>query len=336
MRIAIHHNKISYSEGLVEFCRENNIDVKLVNAYSSKIVTDLEDCDAFFWHIQHNDPKDVLFARQLLFSLELSGKKVFPNFKTCWHFDDKVGQKYLLESFELPLIPSNVAYSKADALNLIENHEFPIVFKLRGGAGSYNVSLIKTKSKAKSIINKSFGKGFRQFNPLNDINYNLKKLMKDGLSLHRIKNLLKSTAHLLIPYKIEQTLGNERGYFYFQTFIPNCTFDYRVQFIGDISYAMKRYVRKGDFRASGGGNIDYDGSKIPMEVIKLAKRVKETLNMQTLAIDILPFGNEFVIAEVSFAFAIDEGECDFGYYDSELNWINQKFNPYEFMIKLFI
>ncbi len=336
MKIGIHHNKISYSEGLIDYCKNNHVDFKIVNAYSSKIIADLEDCDAFFFNFFHNDPKDVLFAKQLLFSLELSGKKVFPNFKSCWHFDDKVGQKYLLESLELPLIPSFVAYSKTEALKLIENQTLPVVFKLRGGAGSYNVSLIKTKSQAKSMINKSFGKGFRQFNPWNDITYNYKKLTKDGLSLNRIKSLLKSTAHLFIPYKIEQTLGKERGYFYFQTFIPDCLFDYRVQFIGDMCYAMKRYVRKGDFRASGGGNIDYDGSQIPMEVIKLAKIVKEKLNMQTMAIDILPFGNEYVIAEVSYAFAIDEGECDFGYYDSDLNWINQKFNPYEFMAKLFI
>jgi len=336
MKIGIHNNKLSYSEGLIEYLKSNNIQYKIVDAYSNSIISDLQDCTGFFLHFYHNNPKDVLFAKQLIYSLELSGKKVFPNFKTSWHFDDKVGQKYLLESFGLPLIPSFVAYSKTDAFNLIENQEFPIVFKLRGGAGSFNVSLIRTKEDAKSMINKCFGKGFRQVNPINGISYEYKKLLKDGFNYNRLLELLKAISHLVIPFKIEESLGREKGYFYFQTFIPDCSFDYRVQFIGDICYAMKRNVRKNDFRASGGGDIDYDGSNIPIEVIKLAKKVRDTLDMQSMAIDILPFGNEYVIAEVSYAFAIDEGECDFGYYDSNLTWIKQKFNPYEFMAKLFI
>lgn len=336
MKIGIHSNKLSYSEGLIEYLKNNNIQYKIVDAYSSSIISDLKDCDGFFWHFFHNNPKDVLFAKQLLTSIELSGKKVIPSIKSCWHFDDKVGQKYLLESFNLPLIPSFVAYSKSDAFKLIAKSSFPIVFKLRGGAGSFNVSLIRNKENAKSMINKCFGRGFRQVNPWNGINYEYKKLLKDGFNYIRLTSLVKAISHIVIPYKIEETLGREKGYFYFQKFIPDCAFDYRVQFIGDICYAMKRYVRKDDFRASGGGDIDYDGSNIPLEVIKLAKKVRDTLEMETLAIDILPNGKDYIIAEVSYAFAIDEGECDFGYYDSNLNWINQKFNPYEYMAKLFI
>ena len=64
----------------------------------------LVDCDALMWHHDQGNYKDVLFAKQLLFAVEQSGKKVFPDFKTNWYFDDKVGQKYLFESLGVPFV----------------------------------------------------------------------------------------------------------------------------------------------------------------------------------------------------------------------------------------
>jgi len=116
-----------------------------------------------FQHHQANY-KDVLFAKQLLYAVQISGKKVFPDFYTTWHFDDKVGQKYLFESIDAPFVPSYVFYTKTEALKWIEATTFPKVFKLRGGASSANVELIKTKKEAQQIVKKAFGKGFSQYN----------------------------------------------------------------------------------------------------------------------------------------------------------------------------
>ena len=92
MKIGIHHrNSVGFfSERWIEYCEKNNISYKLVNAYSNDIVEQLSDCDAFMWHHSNYDYRDALFANKLLFSLQQSGKKVFPNFNTTWHFDDKV------------------------------------------------------------------------------------------------------------------------------------------------------------------------------------------------------------------------------------------------------
>ena len=60
----------------------------------------------------------------------------FPNFKTVWHFDDKLGQKYLFESIKAPLVTSYAFLYKAGALLWANKASFPKVFKLRGGAGS--------------------------------------------------------------------------------------------------------------------------------------------------------------------------------------------------------
>src|SRR5665811_866213 len=117
MKIAIHHTPESFSDRWISYCQEKQIAFKLVNCYDSDIVAQLDNCKGLMWHWNQNDYKAALFARQLTLSLEKKGIKIFPDVNTAWHFDDKVGQKYLLEAIEAPFIKSHVFYSKQDALN---------------------------------------------------------------------------------------------------------------------------------------------------------------------------------------------------------------------------
>src|SRR6056297_1813505 len=163
MKIAIHPRIDSFSQRWIEYCKISGIPYKKVNCYDSDIVQDLEDCSALMWHFHQANPRDVIFAKQLMYSLETAGKKVFPDFQTCWHFDDKVGQKYLLEAVDAPLVPSYVFYDKKEALRWIESVVFPKVFKLRRGSGSDHVMLVSSRNKAKNIVRKAFGRGFPQY-----------------------------------------------------------------------------------------------------------------------------------------------------------------------------
>ncbi len=163
--IAIHKSISGFHPRWAEYCVQNNISHKIVDCYENDIVEQLKDCDALMWHFHQNNPKDILFAKQLLVSIQQTGKKVFPDFNTMWHFDDKLGQKYLLEAVGAPLVPTYIYYTKADALNWIEQTSFPKVFKLRGGGGSANVQLVKTKNEAIKIINKAFGKVLKIMTP---------------------------------------------------------------------------------------------------------------------------------------------------------------------------
>ena len=105
MKIGIHEDtadgKWSWSNTWISYCEQNGIAYKIVDAYKHNIIDQLSDCDIFLWHFHQENYKDVLFAKKLMYSLEHSGKKVYPNFKSCWHFDDKLGQKYLFEAMGL-------------------------------------------------------------------------------------------------------------------------------------------------------------------------------------------------------------------------------------------
>jgi glutathione synthase/RimK-type ligase-like ATP-grasp enzyme len=331
MNIAIHHTPGSFSDRWISYCKENNIAYKIVNCYDNDIVAQLDDCDALMWHHHHGNYKDVLFAKQLLYSLQAAGKKVFPDFNTAWHFDDKVGQKYLLESIGAPLVPSYVFYTKKDALNWIDKTTFPKVFKLRGGAGATNVKLIKTRSEARKLAKIAFGRGFSQFNRWNNLSERIRRF-KEGKD--NIIGILKGIGRLFIPTEFAKMYPREKGYVYFQEFIPNNNFDIRIIVVGDKAFAIKRFTRQNDFRASGSGNIVYENNHIDERCVQIAFNVNSKLICQSIAYDfVFDDKNNPLIIEISYGFAtVPYDQCP-GYWDSSLKWHEGKFNPQEWMVQ---
>ena len=329
--IAIHHQAGSFSDKWIEYCQKNDIPYKLVNCYASTIIDDIEDCDILLWHWHHNDAKAILFARQLLYSIELMGKKVFPDSHTVWHFDDKIGQKYLLEAIKAPMVKSYVFYEKKEALLWVKETEYPKVFKLRGGAGSANVKLIKNKNEAIRYINKAFGKGFAT-NRLQAYKERVWKFKRDK-TLSSFIDISKGIGRIFIPNKKLSNLPIEKGYIYAQDFIADNDSDIRVIVIGSRAFAIKRMVRENDFRASGSGKIFYEPSSIPKKCIQIAFETSKKIKSQCTAYDFVFLDGKPLIIEISYGFD-QKGylKCP-GYWDENLNWISGKFIPEYFIIE---
>lgn len=318
MKIAIQHKKGGFSERWIEYCQKNNIEYKLVSVYASDIIEQVRGCDAFMWHHSHGDYRDVLFAKQLVFSLESMGIKCFPNFHTTWHFDDKVGQKYLLEAVGAPLVPSYVFYTKKEALNWITQTTFPKVFKLRGGAGAANVMLAHTKQEARKLVKKAFGKGFAQFDRMGYLKERYRK-WKEGKD--SFVGVLKGFGRLFIITEFAKMHPREKGYAYFQDFIPNNHFDIRICVVGGRAFALKRLTRKEDFRASGSGSIIYDKSQIDERCVKMAFEVNAKLKMQSVAFDfVFDEQNNPLIVEISYGYAVKAYDLCEGYWTSDMQW----------------
>lgn len=318
MKIAIVRSNKGFAPRWEAYCKENNIEYITVNPYDSNIIQQVDGCDAFMWHFAHYDYRDMLFARQLIFSLEQRGIKCFPNSKTCWHFDDKVGQKYLLESIGAPLVPSYVFYTEKDALKWMEQTSFPKVFKLRGGAGSTNVLLAHSSKQAKHFVRKAFNRGYSQYNAYGMMRDNIKKFCQGKSS---IKKIAKSAVRVLIPPQYGKMRAKEIGYAYFQDFIPNNTFDIRVVVIGDKAFALKRLCRKGDFRASGGGSLVYDKGQIDERCVQIAFEVNEKLQSQSIAFDFV-FDEKArpMIVEISYGYTAPAYDYCEGYWTIDMQW----------------
>lgn len=334
--IAIHNNT---SEHLfhyrwIDYCEKNKIPFKLVNCYDSDIIQQLEGCTALLWHYQQASPKDIVMAKSLLFSLEQSGFKVFPDFNTAWHFDDKVGQKYLLEVLKIDLVPTWVFYDSVTALAWIEKTTFPKVFKLRGGAGSQNVQLVHSKSEAQSLAKKAFGKGFPAYDAWGSVK---ERFRKWRLGKTSFSDVLKGCIRLVKPPRYAQVIGNEMNYLYFQEFIPNNDFDIRIVVIDGKAFGIKRMNRENDFRASGSGFILYDKETIDEQFVKVSFEINDKLKAQCVAYDyVLGPNNKPLLIEISYGFANSGYDDCPGYWDEQLNWHEGNFNPYGWMVDLIL
>jgi hypothetical protein len=332
--LAIHHRPGSFSDKWIEYCDSHNIQYKLVNCFSSDIIQQMEECWGLMWHWAHWDYQAILFARQLTYSLEMMGKKVFPDSHTCWHYDDKVGQKYLLEAIGAPLVPSYVFYDKKEALEWASKTTYPKVFKLRGGAGSQNVKLANTFADAKKMITKSFGRGYKYSDRLGLLKERLWRFKRDN-DISSFLNISKGIGRLFIPTMTEKMMPVERNYSYFQDFIPKNDSDIRIVIVGDRAFAIKRMIREGDFRASGSGKFKYDRHEISEECVKIAFDVSQKVNTQSLAYDFVFDDGKPLLVEISYAYTSTAyWKCP-GYWDGDLVWHEEDVIPEFFIIEDF-
>lgn len=332
MKIAIHVRKGSFSDKWLEFCKINCISYKIVDCYSTDIMEQLRDCHALLWHWSHLDYREQLFARQLIISIEYTGKRVFPSSKTCWHFDDKVGQKFLLEAIEAPLVPSYVFFEKQKALKWITETTFPKVFKLRGGAGSRNVSLVKSTSHGRKLIIKAFKNGFPAVNRYSNFYEKIWQLRRDKTFNSGI-NLLKGFLRIFYPVGKTNLLKREKGYVYFQDFIPNNDFDIRLVVIGNRCFGIKRYIRVNDFRASGSGKMDFARECFDIESVKIAFKIAKKINTQSAAFDFIYQDGAALIVEISYGFTSRAYYSCPGYWDNNLIWHDEDVIPEYFIIE---
>ncbi|SRR5690554_970585 len=330
MKVAIHHREGSFSDRWIAYCEKKAIPYVLVNSFESDFIQQIKDCDVFLWHHHHANFKDVITAKRILFALEHAGIKVFPDFNSSWHFDDKVAQKYLLEAVDAPLVPSYVFYNKREALDWATSTNYPKVFKLKGGAGSANVKLVRTKNDAFKLIIKAFDRGFPQFDRLETLKERFRKFRAGQES---IVGVIRGLGRLFIATDFSKQQPPEKGYVYFQDFVANNDSDIRVVVIGNKAFAIKRLVRKNDFRASGSGNLIYDDAAIDTRCVEVAFETNRKLDAECLAYDfVFNIDNEPMIVEISYGFAVESYDPCPGYWDNELNWNQGQFNPQEWMI----
>ncbi|MFB6318212.1 RimK family alpha-L-glutamate ligase [Saccharicrinis sp. FJH54] len=335
MKIAIHERKGSFSDGWIQYCKKNNIEYKLVNCYNYNIIELLKDCDGLMWHWDQNDYKAPLFARQLTISLSKMGLEVFPNIDTVWHFDDKLGQKYLLESINAPYVTTYASYSKKSSLEWANETSYPKVFKLRGGASGINVLKVENRKQARRLIHKAFGNGFSHYNKWIRIKDRFWILRRDK-NIKALKSLFSSIFRYFYPTEVERFSTKEKGYVLFQDFIPNNTYDTRLIIVGNRCFGTRRYCRPDDFRASGSGLYDNSPDIYNNESIKIAFDIADKLGAQSIAYDFLLQNNKPVICEISYIYCRDIiANCD-GYWDRDLNWHKAEVNAERFIIEDFI
>ncbi len=320
MLVAIHKDRYGrfdpFCEIYEKILEHNNIPWIRVDINDADFWEKIKTVDLFIYRwIQFDD--HIQIAKNIMPIIEFELKvNIHPDNATGWHYDDKIKEYYLLKQKGYPFIDTWVFYDKKKALEWVEGvTEYPLVFKLKGGAGSHNVLLAKNKSTAKRLINKMFGSG----------------ITSDGMYLpgslrykdFKWKNFIRHTGgnlfRLFRGEDAEPYWQLNKNYVLFQKFLPGNTSDTRVLVIGKRMLAFRRGVRKNDFRASGSGIILYDHESIDIRCLQIALKVSTEMKFQSMAYDFLfdSDGNP-MIAEISYTSNDNVvSRCE-GYWDENL------------------
>jgi glutathione synthase/RimK-type ligase-like ATP-grasp enzyme len=322
----------SWSKPWVEYCKESKLDHEIVNPYKNGVIKKLMEFDVILWHYSNYSFKDMLMAKNILFTLEEHGKKVFPSFKDAWHFDDKLAETYLLESINAP-IPKSYYYYDNKSLEVdINSLSFPIIVKLRNGSGSHNVKMLKSKQELYSYSKKMFTSGISSAPSLM---YKASSNIKSSKSLKTFINRAKRIPEFLRSLSNAKKFNIERGYVYLQEFIPNDGYDLKIVVVGNKLSFIGRNIREGEFRASGGGDLFYDRNRITKDVIDSAFKTSDTLGFQCMGYDYVVNSEtqKGIIIEISYGFSHQALLSAEGYFDRNGEWHDEPLNVPEDVLK---
>ncbi len=164
-------------------------------------------------------------------------KTCYPSYKHANLYENKRLEAYLSSEFGFPFAKTYISSDKNDALQLIENLNYPIVSKIDPSSGSSGVELVSSKKQARKIIKQTFSN---------------------------------------VGRKTHVIYFRQKNYVYFQDYIPNDGYDIRVIVANNMAFGYYRKILKGDFRASGmdqveKGDLPSEAIRIACGVNKILK-----------------------------------------------------------------
>ena len=318
--LARKRTKFSDIEGWESWLDRHNIPWEYLDCYAPDVISKLPNYSALLWHYSNFVNADLMEAQNILNIAKDLGLIVYPDYRTGWHFDDKIAEMYALQAVNAP-IPRSWVFYELDRCEkwLEEEAEYPIVAKLRRGSGANNVRLLKNAGEAKSYARRMFSRGY---SPAQSLVYKTYSKVQSTHDWKTFKHRLKQVPNFLKARWFGKGMPVEKGYCYFQEFIDNAGFDLKVAVVNDKCSFLNRPVRKHDFRASGGGTIQYDKACISDDIVRSAFQAAKALKMQCVGFDYVVDrkSGEGKIIEMCHGF--DAGAiygCG-GYWDQDLVW----------------
>ena len=244
------------------------IDIDYSEGWSGRIViyTSQEDIGYVY--------KDYLFDK--MFGLMLANARLVPGLESIWSNNNKHGM-HILESLKLKdvadILP-NDSFSTVEELEALELPGFPLVVKLAEGAMSQNVSLAQNYKQLLKFVN------------------------DNSFPIPIWEKIRESVRSFKYPGYTRQT--NSKNKFVVQQYLPGLQADYKVLKFGRYFYIFKRPVRKGDFRASGSGQLNYlygSDTDVPDGIFQLTEKIASAIDVPCISIDFALSDGELFIIE---------------------------------------
>lgn len=216
------------------------------------------------YHVVYTSSENIEYKEYIKDIIYEVGKSntLIPRYEFLMCHEDKVYQEIMKKSYGIKSLDVKIYAAMKDLYKDIDQIEYPIVIKKCTGAGSISVYMAKERDELEKIA-KKITKGRDYYE------YYLKAVYK------RIKGKLN-----------EHYFEDEKyfGRLILQQYVPNLECDWKVLVFGDKFYALRRQVRKNDFRASGSGRFAFE---VPDDkILDYAKEIFERMNTPFLSLDL--------------------------------------------------
>ncbi len=332
MKIAIHKDAnppTSFGEKWASCLAQSGVEVKRVNLRLPDALDQVRGCQGVMWHWEYM-PHERQVAQSILRAIEQYLRiPVFPDYNTCWHYDDKIAQFYIFKALKLPTPRTWVFWDREPAEAWARSAGYPKIFKLRTGSSSANVHMVNSADEALRIIDLMFGPGVypRGFKK---VKHEIDLVPNDKSRFAALTARLRQALRLIVKAEFPERFWwqVEKNYVYFQDFISANSGDTRITVIGNRAFGLRRFNRPDDFRASGSKHFDFDTSQIPVECVRLAHRISAALRVQSMAYDFLMNqSGDPVLGEMSYIYSGAALEKCTGYWTPDLAWTPGAMKP---------
>ncbi|MBI4818513.1 MAG: hypothetical protein HY791_19760 [Deltaproteobacteria bacterium] len=200
-------------------------------------------------------PEYSAFIRSILSALERQGVVLLPSFEHMLAHEDKVYQAVRLGRSKIPVPRTRVFGFSGHLDRYLADADFPIVLKTATGWGASGVSLARTPSEARRAARRiltdpaSFpGRGL------------VRRALDRALRRHTVGRL------------VAQELIVSEG-------------DWKVLLWDDVACGLYRRNRRRDFRASGGGRLEF--LPVPATILDFAFEAAKELDLPFASLDII-------------------------------------------------
>jgi glutathione synthase/RimK-type ligase-like ATP-grasp enzyme len=332
MKVAVYQSQgsqeSSWYHRLAPALQDRGVDVIPFSRPNGAAMRLAAKCDGLMWRFISHGKNSHQVAKPFLGAVEQTcSTAVWPNWATRWHYDDKAAQSFLLDSIGAPIPKYHVCARRDAAVEWLKEADFPVVFKLSGGARARAVGLIRTLQEGIRVIDRLFYRGLSGRHDLDAVARG-----SDGTVISRIAslpmNLARETFHTikygrshLYEPRIGIGLPLETRMAVLQEFLPANEWDFRVIIIDKHAFALRRFNRPSDFRASGSGLLDRNPQFIDPSLIELAWTVTETCGFQCMGYDILLAQDGTPrFTEMSYTFPDYFVAESPGHWDRNLEW----------------
>ena len=241
------------------------------------LLSSYENCCVIYTSIE-NAPYYKKMIESVIYILSHKNK-IYPNFDVLLSHEDKIYQEYYKSFMKINSISCIVVHNflELEKIDFQRNY----VFKWQDGSGSRNVSLVANiydvYRKCKPILIKNIQRNI-------EIRQTIEYTIKAKLLIFLLKISSAKKGYHLFQKKCKSLFLNDCS-FVLQEFKEGYQHDFKILIYYDRIFALRRNVRKNDFRASGSG-LFFTG-ELPSFALEFVYHIYKQMKLPILSLDVL-------------------------------------------------